>query len=120
MDDNYTDPFDTDEFYDLDRDDTDENGDPVDYEPQLDENGYLWLYGHFTGTDPRDFFPDYELCTEEEIANWQADCEAWNKGEGKPAPPPGRTLYKRDGSFFGHVLAPRYGVGTYRYRPDEQ
>lgn len=87
---------------------------------QPDEDGYHWMYGHFTGTDPRDFRPDMELCTDDEIANWKADCEAWDRGEGKPAPPPGTTLYDAEGNWIGHILAPRYGIGTYRYRDDDE
>lgn len=80
-----------------------------------DGNGYEYGYGFFPGGDPRDFTPDYEMCSAEEIEAWKRDCEAWNKGEGTPAPPPGFWTEFKDGTQM-HVLAPRYGMGTYRVR----
>lgn len=38
-------------------------------------------YGYFLGGDPRDFTPDGEVCTPEEIAAHRAACEAWERGE---------------------------------------
>lgn len=68
-----------------------------------------YMYGYFPGGDPRDFRPDEECCTPEELAAWQADCAAWNAGNGQPAPPSG--FWSDDGSM--HILAPRYGIGSY-------
>ncbi len=39
------------------------------------------MYGYFNGGDPRDFSPDEECCTPEELAAHKAACEAWNRGE---------------------------------------
>jgi hypothetical protein len=72
------------------------------------------IYGYFPGGDPRDFTPDFEVCSPEEIANWRRDCEAWNRGE------------QTHSVKFGHeeivpgVLAHNsgYGVGVYCARPD--
>ena len=33
-------------------------------------------YGYPCVSDPRDFSPDYECCTKEEIENWERDCLA--------------------------------------------
>lgn len=49
--------------------------------PLTDEFEYT-LYGNFMGGDPRDFVPDEEVCTPEEITAWAAACEEWNRGEG--------------------------------------
>lgn len=37
-------------------------------------------YGYFLGGDPREFTPDFEVCTVEEIERHKADCEAWERG----------------------------------------
>ena len=47
------------------------------------------VYGFFHGGDPRDFTPDYDLCTPEEIARWQADVARAEAGENITAPPAG-------------------------------
>lgn len=75
-------------------------------------------YGHFTGTDPRTFSPDYELCTEQEIQNWKEDCAAWDRGENPPAPPAGFWTKDENGNDM-HVLSPRYGVGTYEIEDED-
>lgn len=81
------------------------------------------MYGHCPGgIDPRTFSPDYELCTEQEIQNWQDDCAAWDRGENPEAPPSGRWVDFPDGTQM-HVLAPRYGIGMYEYddgEPEEE
>lgn len=43
-------------------------------------------YGYFLGGDPRQFSPDEECCTTEEIARWQALCADWDVG--RQAEPP--------------------------------
>jgi hypothetical protein len=44
-------------------------------------------YGYFLGGDPRQFAPDEECCTPEEIARWQALCAEWDAGrQTEPAP----------------------------------
>lgn len=47
-----------------------------------DENGKAEQvgYGLYKPQDPNDFIPDPESCTEQEIANWNADKESFNKG----------------------------------------
>lgn len=72
-------------------------------------------YGYFPGGDPRDFRPDEECCTPAEIAAWEADCAKWNAGQQEPTPPAG--VWSDDGAI--HILAPRYGLGSYVFRdPD--
>lgn len=38
------------------------------------------IYGHFLGGDPRQFRPDEECCTPEELVAHKAACEAWDAG----------------------------------------
>ena len=71
------------------------------------------VYGYFPGGDPHDFTPDFELCTPTEIAAWEADCKAWENGEGQPCPPSCRSVVSIDGETTVYFLAPRYGVGVY-------
>jgi len=91
------------------------------YEPESpmghDERGpYDVMYGHFGGGDPRDFTPDYELCTADEIERWKADVALAESGETVTAPPAGQWFYDKDGNPTMHVLAPKYGIGTYKIR----
>lgn len=85
--------------------------------PEHDERGYfVWNYGHFGGGDPRDFEPDMELCTAKEVERWKADVARAEAGEAVTAPPAGgwneaRTI---------HILAPAYGIGTYKWRISDE
>lgn len=75
-----------------------------------------FMYGYFPGGDPRDFTPDYELCAKEEIEAWKADVEAAERGDTVVCPPSGQWLFGKDGKAILHILAPRYGIGTYIVR----
>lgn len=89
-------------------------------EPQHDERGaFEYSYGNFGSGDPRDFTPDYEMCTEDEIASWKADLALVEAGNTVVCPPAGQWFYDKDGKPMMHILAPRYGVGTIKYRFDE-
>ncbi len=86
-------------------------------EPQVerDERGpFIWSYGHFGSGDPRDFEPDMELCTPEEVERWKADKARAEAGETVIAPPAGEWV-----TPDMHILAPKYGIGTYKYRLPE-
>ena len=74
--------------------------------PLTDEFEYT-LYGTFMGGDPRDFTPDEELCTPEEISAWETACEEWNRGEGVDRGPGCQTM--GDGSV---VSGTGFGIGT--------
>lgn len=74
--------------------------------PLTDEFEYT-LYGNFMGGDPRDFVPDEEVCTPEEITAWAAACEEWNRGEGVDRGPGCQAL--GDGSA---VTGTGFGMGT--------
>ena len=66
------------------------------------------LYGLFPGGDPRNFEPDMECCTPEEIANHRLACEAWDRGEGIDRGPSCATM--GDGSAYNNT---GFGIGTY-------
>lgn len=95
----------------------------LEYESSLetDERGpFEWMYGFFGSGDPRDFTPDFEQCTAEEIARWKADVELAESGNTVIAPPAGKWHYSSDGTPIMHVLAPKYGIGAYKYRPMQE
>ena len=84
---------------------------PVEY----DERGpFTWMYGFFGGGDPRDFTPDFDQCTPEEIERWKADVARAEAGENVVASPAGEWVTPNM-----HILAPRYGIGIYKVRFDE-
>lgn len=75
-------------------------------------------YGHFYGGDPRDFHPDYECCTEQEISNHRKACALWNECEARGVTPdpeqcPSGWIYGEDGKAIAHVLRSPYGIGCY-------
>lgn len=68
-------------------------------------------YGFFAGGDPRNFHPDYECCSEEEIANHQRACEeAARLGNVNLNCPSG---WEQVGDAVVHVLRSPFGVGVY-------
>jgi len=66
------------------------------------------VYGMFPGGDPREFEPDEDCCSKEEIENHRLACEIWDKGEGLYISPQCQTM--GDSSF---VLGTGFGIGTY-------
>lgn len=71
-------------------------------------------YGYFPGGDPRDFHPDHECCTPEEIAAHREACEAWDKGDKPETPPGSRYLYDDEGKVVAHVCGGKFGIGIYQ------
>jgi hypothetical protein len=70
------------------------------------------VYGYFTGGDPRDFHPDFEDSTPEEIANWRAACIEANKlAVSRNLPCPSGWERLPDGSV-AHVLRAPFGIGV--------
>ena len=76
------------------------------------------MYGFFPGGDPRDFRPDEECSTEEEQAQWKADCEK-AAATGEEQPSSGQVLRDDAGNFVGHIQRSGYGLGTYTMRNPE-
>ena len=75
--------------------------------PILQQHAEISGYGFARPENPHNFFPDHESCSEEEISNHKAACEAWDKGE-----------YVRDtsGGWVSpnlHVLKAPWGIGSY-------
>ena len=68
------------------------------------------IYGLFPGGDPREFDPDRECCSPEEIERWKVACQEWDKGIGSNKGPSCAT--RGDGSAW---TGTGYGIGTYRY-----
>lgn len=72
-------------------------------------------YGFYHGGDPRDFHPDSESCTPEELASHKAACDAFDAADaaGTPMKP------EPDGSGWVapgvHITKSAYGIGTYQY-----
>lgn len=87
----------------------------------FDERGQFELgYGFFPGGDPRDFTPDYEMCSPEEIERWKVDVALAEAGFTVVTPPSGQWIYDQDGKPVMHILAPKYGMGTYQYRLQDE
>lgn len=68
-------------------------------------------YGFFHGGDPRNFSPDPECSTAEELEQHKADCAAWEAGNNVErhvhAP-----LLAADGKCIGHTTTAHYGLGV--------
>lgn len=68
-------------------------------------------YGYFCGGYPRDFLPDYESCTPEEIENHRKACEEANRSEAAA------TLACPSGWAGNvHILCAPFGIGGYIYK----
>ena len=67
-------------------------------------------YGYFPGGDPRDFTPDPEACSADEMDRHKAACDQWEAGDrvdvgGPHKPIPG-----------GHITVSHFGVGVSVYK----
>jgi sarcosine oxidase delta subunit len=75
-------------------------------------------YGFFNGGDPRDFCPDHECCTAEEIASHKEACEAFLNADRHGL---AIELVDCPSGFEDveggriHVLRAPYGIGTQTY-----
>jgi len=77
-------------------------------------------YGFFCGGDPRDFYPDTESCSDNELLNHNRACALWNEAEARGETPtpekcPSGFIFGEDGKCLGHVLRAPYGIGGYSY-----
>ena len=75
-------------------------------------------YGNPVCDDPRDFSPDPECCTPEEIARWKEACERAERGE-KVEVPQHQWFSDKDGMICCHVNSNPWGIGIYIYRDPE-
>lgn len=71
-------------------------------------------YGFFPGGDPRNFVPDEECCSPEEIESHRIACEEWDKGN-RIAPSSGCVL--SDGRIMNIST---FGIGTYTFEAEEE
>jgi hypothetical protein len=71
------------------------------------------MYGFFHGGDPREFHPDYESCSPQEIADHKAACEAADRDEPK-ASLPCESGWVAPGV---HVLRSSFGIGITTFPP---
>lgn len=71
----------------------------------------MTVYGFFPGGDPRDFTPDMECSTPQEIALHKEDCAAWDLGD-RPRRP---GCEWADGK---HIVRAPYGIGSYEFDED--
>lgn len=72
-------------------------------------------YGFFSGGDPRDFTPDHDSCSPEEIANHKAAVEAVERNK-VPLGNLSEWLESDDGKNVMHLLRAPFGIGTCVYR----
>lgn len=75
-------------------------------------------YGYFHGGDPRDFHPDPECCTPEEIAAHKAACEAWDRGERPKSEQHRHEATEHEGRVVVVSYAGAFGLGTYSIRDE--
>jgi hypothetical protein len=76
-------------------------------------------YGYFHGGDPRDFCPDPEVCTPEELAAHKAACEAWERGERPELDVHRHEVVEYKGKPALASYAGAFGMGTYQYRDED-
>jgi hypothetical protein len=69
-------------------------------------------YGFYRPENPNDFTPDADLCTEEEIANHRAACEAYDAGNYTPDKSGGWVTPNM------HILTAPWGIGSYVIRDE--
>ena len=81
------------------------------------------IYGFFQGGDPRNFHPDAESCSEDELKHHREACRLWDEAEARGETPtpeacPSGWIQLPDGTT-AHVLRSHYGIGTYSYDDGE-
>ena len=76
-------------------------------------------YGYFGGGDPRDFCPDGEVCTPEELAAHKAACAAWDRGERPECERHRHEVVERGETTIVASFAGAFGLGTYSVRDEE-
>ena len=84
----------------------------------IEEGGSISGYGFYRPENPHNFFPDHESCSEEEIANHKAACEAWDRGDYK-APLGSESFYDESGKLALHITRAPWGIGSYNDMAEE-
>lgn len=75
--------------------------------PFMEEQATIQGYGFYRPANPHNFFPDPESCTEAEIENHRAACEAYDEGKFVPDNSDGWV------SPNLHILKAPWGIGSY-------
>ena len=70
-------------------------------------------YGGFKGGDPRDFTPDRECCSDEEIELWRACVQKWNEADANGITLEGEALQTCCDELGISGMGWRFGIGTY-------
>jgi hypothetical protein len=84
----------------------------------VEEAGTINGYGFYRPENPHNFSPDAESCSDEEMANHKAACEAWDRGDYK-APQGSESFYGEKGELTMHILRAPWGIGSYTDMSDE-
>lgn len=91
-----------------------QDGEPIYMCPPEHQMGSM--YGYFNGGDPRDFFPDHQDCSPDEIKRHREACAAATRLEANrslPCP----SGFERKGDSVIHVLRAPFGIGVQNYPP---
>lgn len=80
--------------------------------PFIEQGGTIMGYGYYRPSNPNDFHPDVESCTEEEIANHRAACAAYDAGAEMPQQGDG-WLRNEPGECVMHITMAPWGIGSY-------
>jgi len=80
--------------------------------PLVEEAGTIQGYGFYRPENPHHFSPDAESCSDEEMANHRAACEAWDRGDYK-AEPGSEFCTDESGKVVAHILRAPWGIGSY-------
>lgn len=76
-------------------------------------------YGFYPGGDPRDFSPDEESCTAEELAAHKAACESWERGNRPEYPAHYHSAENVGGKVVMTSHAGSFGIGVYTMRDED-
>lgn len=80
---------------------------------QVRERGTVSGYGYFPGGDPREFWPDSESCTPEELERHREACARLEAGEAVQVGSNHTDIIGDDGKPCGHLTHPVFGMGGY-------
>ena len=86
--------------------------------PLVEQGGTIDGYGYHRPENPHNFHPDPESCSDEEVANHKAACEAWDRGDYKREPG-SEFFYDEQGKLLMHILRAPWGIGSYSDMSDE-
>ena len=86
--------------------------------PLVEQAGTIDGYGYHRPENPHNFHPDPESCSDEEVANHKAACEAWDRGDYKREPG-SEFFHDEQGKLLMHILRAPWGIGSYSDMSDE-